>query len=158
LDYALLVATALHALTVAIVIGFYGVLGRIVIPAAAGALDAPRAAAVVASVGRRSLPILIGATAILILSGMYLMTVDARYGGLGALASGWTQLILTKHLVVVAFVIAAAMTSMSTDSPAATDDPATCARRLRRLGLLADGTAALGVLAIVFTAAAQLAA
>jgi len=154
----LLPVLGLPPVSVAIVIGFYGVLGRMVIPAAAETLDAPQAAAVIARLGRRSLPIIVAASAILIVSGMYLMTVDPRYGGLGAVASGWTQLILIKHLVVVGFVITAALTSMSTDSPAAADDPATCARRLRRLGLLADAAAALGVAAIVLTAAAQLAA
>jgi uncharacterized membrane protein len=157
MDVPLLLALWLHTVALVIAWGYYGVLGRIVLPALGTSLDLEARARTVATVERRALPLVLGAAVVFTVTGTYLLVVDPDYAGVGAFfASTWSTLMAVKHVLVVGFVALVVVVDRSIRRAASTSaDPAA---ELGRARLAAEAATALGALIVLLTAAAQLAA
>ena len=157
MDNVLLVALTVHNLGMILVVGYYGILVRVIVPALRGALDARAAGVALAAVERRALPLLALAIIAFVATGFYLLSVDEHYAGLGNFtASSWTALMGVKHLVVIGMVVLGIgldrLIAMVPESP----DDAARARAIGLVELAADGMTVLGVLVVLLTVAAQL--
>lgn len=157
MDIVQVLAVWIHTLALVIVMGYYGVLGRMVIPALRSSVDVPAQASTMISLERRALPFVLLATALFIATGTYLLFANDRYEGLGNLfASTWTTLILIKHLVVVAFVGLGVVVDVFIRDLGVMSTDADRSAGLRRVGLTAEAATGVGALIILLTAAAQL--
>ena len=155
MDATHLIALSLHALAMVVVLGYYGILSRIVLPTLARSLEGPALARVVPAIERRALPILLAGVVLFIVTGVYLLVRDGRYAGVGSFASTWSTLMLIKHLVVVAMVALGIGVDRLAAGLAETSD-AGRGRTFELLAMAMDGMAALGILVLLLTAAAQL--
>ncbi|HEX8938555.1 MAG TPA: hypothetical protein VF763_00210 [Candidatus Limnocylindrales bacterium] len=156
MDVAHLLAVVVHTIAFVIAWGYYGILGRIVLPALERSLDGQALGHAVAEIERRALP-LVGLSGVLFtISGSYLLAASPRYAGLGNLfASGWTTLLLAKHVVVVAFVVLAAAVDLQARRIGRGADDAAQRRELARLSLATEVTTGLGAIVVILTAVAQ---
>jgi uncharacterized membrane protein len=157
MDYLLLVALTVHTLGMILLVGYYGILVRVILPALRHSLDARAAGVTLAAVERRALPLIILAIALFVATGLYLLVVDEHYEGLGNFtASSWTALMGVKHLVVFGMVLlGVALDRLIAMVP----DPPDDAARERAMGLVelaAEGMTGLGALVVLLTVAAQL--
>ena len=156
MDIGLVLATWLHTLAFVIAWGYYGILGRMVLPGLERSLDRPAQADALVAIERRALP-LVGLSLVLFtLTGSYLLVVDPKYAGLGDFfASTWTILMLVKHvLVIILVVVAVYIDRLIRRVGDATDDAGRDAAS-RRLRLSAEGATGLGALIVLLTVAAQ---
>lgn len=155
MDAVHVAAIWLHALAMVVVLGYYGILGRIVLPALSHALDGPALARTVPAIERRALPIVLATIALFIATGIYLLVIDGRYTGVGSFSSTWATLMLVKHLVVVVMIVL----GIGIDRLAAAVGQASDEGRARMVDVLVlavDGMTALGAIVLLLTAAAQL--
>jgi uncharacterized membrane protein len=144
----------LHAVAMVVVIGYYAVLSRIVLPALSRTLDGAELARAVPAVERRALPLVGVAIVVFVVTGVYLLAIDGQYGGVGSFATTWAVLILVKH-VVVGFMV---VLGIGIDRLAAAVGDVPDGGRGRTLELLAlamDAMTALGAIVLLLTAAAQ---
>lgn len=145
----------LHAVAMVIVVGYYGVLARIVLPALRRSLDGPSLASAVLAVERRALPLVLIAIVMFIVTGVYLLVIDQQYTGVGDFSSTWSTMMLVKHLVVLAMIaLGVAVDRLARAVGEASDEgrPQT----LDVLSLAAEATMALGVIVLLLTTVAQL--
>lgn len=155
MNVALVLATWLHTLAFVIAWGYYGILGRVVLPALEQSVDGRAQGATLVAVERRAVPLVLLSAVLFTVSGTYLLVVDPHYAGLGnVLASAWTILMLGKHVLVVAFIALAVIVDRLIRSVAVTSDTR---RRdvIRRLRLSAEGATAVGAVIVLLTALAQ---
>jgi uncharacterized membrane protein len=155
MDATHVVALWLHALSMVVVLGYYGILARIVIPALARNLEGAALARTIPAIERRALPIMLLGIALFVVTGIYLLVKDGRYTGIGEFASTWSTLMLVKHLVVVAMVVL----GVGIDRLAAAVGNASDEGRKQTIDVLVlalDGMTALGAIVLLLTAAAQL--
>jgi len=139
-----------------IVLGYYGILGRIVLPGLKRTLDDRRLAEVLLVIEQRARPFLVLSIAAFAITGIYLTFADEQYEGLVAIGSStWTTLILLKHLVVAGIVGLGVVLDRMIEGLAAWE-AGPPERSVRLTGLLAEGITALGAIVILMTAAAQL--
>jgi uncharacterized membrane protein len=159
MDLVNLLALWLHTVAFVVAWGYYGVLGRMIIPGLARTLDRPRQAAALAAVERRALPLIGVSLVIFMLSGSYLLFNDPEYAGLGNVrASAWTTLMLLKHLLVFALIGVGVAVDSVIRLAAQASEVAERESMLRYARWGAEGATALGALIALLTAAAQLAA
>lgn len=159
MDVAHLLAVAVHTLAFVIAWGYYGILGRIVLPALERSLDGPTVSVSIAAIERRALPLVVLSALLFTVSGSWLLVVSPQYQGLGNLfASTWTTLILVKHVVVIALVALAVAVDVLARRVGGAADDTTRVRDLRRLSLAAEATTGLGAVVVLLTAAATAAA
>ncbi len=159
MDVPQLLAVAVHTLAFVIAWGYYGILGRIVLPALDRSLQGPPLGAAIGEIERRALPLVVLSAVLFTITGSYLLIVNPRYEGLGNLfASSWTMLILVKHVVVVALVVLAVAVDVYARRVASATDETARTHALHRLSLAAEATTALGAVVVLLTAAAQAAA
>lgn len=159
MDIPQLLAVWLHTLAFVIAWGYYGVLGRMVLPALQRSLDQPAQTAALVGVERRARPLLVLSVVLFTATGTYLLFVDPDYQGLGnVFASTWTTLMLVKHVLVVAWVMLAVMVDRFIRRVGEATSDAARGSALRRLKLSAEGATGLGALIVLLTVAAQLAA
>ena len=156
MDLAHVLAVWLHTLALVIALGYYGILGRVVLPAFKRSLDGSAQATALVAIERRALPLLVLSIALFTATGVYLLVIDPDYSGLGSVfASTWTTLMFVKHVLVVGLVVlAVAVDRLVRRVAAATSDGARVAA-LKRLELSAEAATGLGALIILLTAAAQ---
>ena len=156
MDLAHVLAVWLHTLALVIVLGYYGILARVVLPAFERSLDRSAQGPTLMAIERRALPLLVLSIALFTGTGVYLLVIDPDYAGLGNLfASPWTTLMFVKHLLVVGLVVlGVAVDRLVRRVDAAKSDDVRGAA-LHRLELSAEAATGLGALAILFTAAAQ---
>ena len=155
MDAAHLIALWLHALAMVAVLGYYGIMSRIVLPALGRSLAGPTLAGVVQTIERRALPIVLAGIVTFIITGIYLLVRDGRYAGIGSFASTWSTLMLVKHLVIVAMVaLGVGIDRLAAGLPNTSE--VGLGRTIEFLTLAMDGMAALGILVLLLTAAAQL--
>ena len=156
MDVPLIVAAFLHTVAFAIAWGYYGVLARLVMPSLERVLDTPGWAASVVAIERRALPLLGAALLAIFATGVWLLVVDPRYGGPGAvLASTWATLMLVKHVAVIGFVALAVLVDRATRDLAAAHDDSARRGAGRRVARLAEVTTGVGALIALLTVAAQ---
>jgi uncharacterized membrane protein len=158
MDLLQVLAVWIHTLAFVIVMGYYGVLGRVMVPALERSLDGPAQAAALVAIERRVLPLLALSVVLFTVTGTYLLFVDPKYEGLGNFfASTWTALMLVKHLLVVALVALGVVVDRLIRRVAEATTEPDRGSALRRLELSAEGATGLGALVILATVAAQLA-
>lgn len=154
MDTAHVVALWLHSVAMVIVVGYYGILGRIVLPSLARSLDGPTLGRTVPAIERRALPLVLLSIVLFGVTGAYLLVTDPRYAGLGNISTTWATLMLVKHLVVVVMI----GLGVGVDRLAAAVGEATEAGRHRTMEILTlatEGTTAMGAIVLLLTAAAQ---
>jgi uncharacterized membrane protein len=155
MDFVQVGAVWLHSVAMVIVIGYYGILARVVLPALSRSLDGVALGRAIVAVERRSIPLVLLSIGAFTTTGIYLLVVDARYAGLGnVFASTWTTLMLIKHVVVFAMVILGVVLdhlASGIDGVAEAERPAA----LHELTLAAEAMTGLGAVVLLLTAAAQ---
>jgi uncharacterized membrane protein len=156
MDLGQVIAVWLHTLAFVIAWGYYGILGRMVLPALERSLELPELAAALVAIERRALP-LIGLSLVLFTAtGTYLLVVDPHYAGLGnVFASTWTTLMLTKHVFVVGLVLVGVYVDRLIRSVEAATSEDVRRSDLRRLALSTEAATGIGALIVLLTAAAQ---
>jgi len=148
-------ASWLHTLAFVIAWGYYGILGRIVIPGLAD-LDSERAARTLATIERRALPLVLLAIALFVATGSYLLVTNERYEGLGNLfASTWTAMLTLKHLLVVALVGLGVLLDYLVRTAGEPEGDGDRRRRIFQVRLVAEAATALGALIALLTVIAQ---
>ncbi len=155
MDVSHVAALWLHTVAMVFVLGYYGIIARIVLPALSKQVDGPTLARALLAIERRAMPILVIGIVLFVASGIYLLVRDGRYAGVGSFASTWSTLMLVKHLVVVVMVVL----GVGIDRLTAGLADATERGRGQMLGVLdlaMDGMTALGLIVLLLTAAAQL--
>jgi uncharacterized membrane protein len=157
MDSVRLGAITVHTLAMILVVGYYGILGRVILPALRRSLDGPTMATALVAVARRALPLIGLAVALFVVTGAYLLLSDEQYAGLGRFAaSTWTTLMLVKHLVVVVMIVVAIGVDRLIGWVADPVDEEARERALGLLGLGVDTVTGLGALVVLLTVAAQL--
>jgi uncharacterized membrane protein len=156
LDLVPVGARWLHLVATVAMIGYYAILGLLVLPVLARIVSARQLGDTLAAVERRALPIIIGSLAIFLATGVYLMGADTRYGGVGDVSgSSWATLLLAKHLVVAVMVglgvYVDAIIARRMAPPEEMDQVAAA----RRLTVVAAAMTLLGAVVLFLTAAAQ---
>ena len=153
----MLVALWLHTVAFVIAWGYYGIVGRIVIPSLEHATDVGSGPGLLVSIERRALPFILISVAIFVITGSYLLVVDDRYAGLGNFfASNWTALMLAKHVVIVGLVAVAVWFDLLVRSVADQPSYLEKVRAMHRARLAAELATGLGALVALLTVAAQL--
>jgi uncharacterized membrane protein len=146
----------LHTVALVIAWGYYGILGRIALPALERSLDRQAIPAALLAMERRAAPLVVVSAGLFTLTGAYLLLIDPHYAGLGNVAaSSWTLLMLAKHVLVIGFVALAIAVDRLVRRIARTSDAGRRQRDLRWVGLLAEAATALGALIVLLTAIAQ---
>jgi len=158
-DLLLVLAVWLHTLAFVIAWGYYGVLGRMILPGLERSLERPAQATALVAIERRALPLVVVSLVLFAATGTYLLVVDPRYTGLGDFfSSTWTTLMLLKHVLVVGLIVVGVYVDRLIrrvgDATSENDRGAA----LRRVALSAEGATGLGALIVLLTAAAQAAA
>jgi uncharacterized membrane protein len=159
MDLALVVALSAHALGLVIAVGYYGTLGRVVIPSLERSLQGVDLARTLAGVEHRALPVVLLAIALFTLSGTYLLVASPSYAGLGQFFdNGWSVLMLVKHGIIVALVGAGVIVDRSARRLTSAANEIELHRAIRRVRYGAETATAMGAIAIILTAMAQAAA
>ena len=98
-------ATWLHLLATVALLGYYAIVGLVVLPAIRAVVPGRELAASIAAIHQRATPVILGSLAIFLATGIYLMVTDSQYAGIGNVTgSTWATLFLVKHGVVAAMV------------------------------------------------------
>lgn len=146
----------LHTLAMVIVLGYYGILARVVLPALRKALDGEALVLAVPAVERRALPIVLLAIVVFVVTGVYLLATDSQYTGVGDFSSTWSTMMLVKHLVIVGMIALGVVVDRLARAVGDTPDEG-LPQALDVLSLAAEATMVLGVIVLLLTAVAQLA-
>jgi len=159
MDLPQVLAVWVHTLGLVIVLGYYGILGRVMLPALERSLELPDRAAALLAIERRALPLVVLSVALFVATGTYLLVINPHYAGVGdVFASTWTTLMFVKHLLVVGLIVLGVNVDrlIRRIGQGMSDDARETA--LHRLALSAEGATGLGALMILLTAAAEVAA
>ena len=149
-------ATWIHTVAFVIAWGYFGVLGRIILPGLAGALGKPAQADVLVAIERRAWPLLGLSVILFVATGTYLLVIDPEYKGLGnILGSTWTTLMFAKHALVAVLVILAVAIDRLIRRLGETPDGAARDAVKRRISWSAEGATALGAVIALLTVWAQ---
>lgn len=150
-----ILASWIHTLAFVIAWGYYGILGRIVIPGLAD-LDSERAAHTLAAIERRALPLVLVAILLFIVTGSFLLVTDPRYDGLGNLfASTWTTMLTLKHVLVVLLVGLGVLIDYLIRTAGEPVADAGRRSRIAQVRWVAEGATALGAVIVLTTVIAQ---
>jgi uncharacterized membrane protein len=159
MDIVQVLAVWVHTLALVIAMGYYGVLGRMVVPALQHSVAVPAQVATMISLERRALPFMLLATVLFVVTGTYLLVVSPSYAGLGnVFASTWTTLMLIKHGLVVVFIGLGVALDLFVHGLGAQAPDTEITALPRRVRLTAEVATGVGALIILLTAAAQLSA
>lgn len=157
MDLVLVAAVTLHTAATVVLLGYFAILGRVGLPALREVLTGVQVVAALVGMQRRARTPLTLSIVVFAITGLHLMTLDSRFGGLGTMdGSAWAPLILLKHVLVGFLVVAAIGADRLIEGLAsAGDDAEPSERSLRLVGLVLDGISILGLAILVLTAAAQ---
>jgi uncharacterized membrane protein len=156
MDLLHVLATWIHTIAFVIAWGFYGVLGRMILPGLAGTLGRPAQIDVLVAIERRAMPLVLLSVALFVATGTYLLVADPQYAGLGNLfASTWTRLMFLKHGVVIALVIAGVLVHRFIGELAEAPNDAARSALFTELRLATEAATGLGAVVALLTVAAQ---
>jgi len=148
-------ATWLHLLATVALLGYYAILGLVVLPVIRRLVPARELGESIAAIQGRATPIVGVSLLAFLATGVYLMVTAGQYEGLGNVTgSTWASLFLVKHLVIGVMVgIGVYIDALVVRrfAVAAGDQAAS----LRRLTLATVVMTALGALVLLLTAAGQ---
>lgn len=156
MDILQVLAVWLHTLAFVIAWGYYGILGRMVLPGLGRSLEPPAQAAALVAIERRALPLVVLSLVLFTATGTYLLVIDPHYAGPGnVLASMWTALMLLKHVLVVGLIVLGVAVDRLIRRVGAATNEGGRTSALRRVALGAEGATGIGALVVLLTAAAQ---
>ncbi len=146
----------LHEIAAVVLLGYYGMLALVFLPALRRTVVGPALGEAVESTERRARPWLIASVVIFLATGVYLLATDPRFTGIGALSNSWSLLILAKHgLVIAMLVLGALMDWLLAPDVALAGTEAERAHAFGRVLASAAGMTVLGAIVLLLTAAAQ---
>ncbi len=146
----------LHTVALVIAWGYYGILGRIVLPALERSLGRPAMPVALLAIERRAAPLVVVSAVLFTLTGTYLLVVDPQYAGLGNVtASSWTLLMLAKHVLVIGFISLAVAIDLLIRRVGRPGSTERCQRDLRWIRFGAEAATGLGAFIALLTAVAQ---
>lgn len=156
MDYVQAGAVAIHTLAMILVVGYYGILGRVILPALRGSLAGPALATTLLSVERRARPLLVLSVGLFVATGAFLLIADDQSEGIGNFfATTWTTLMLAKHGIIVVMVVLAVVVDLLVSEVSYAETDIERDRLLGRLSLSTEATTAVGAFVVLLTAAAQ---
>ena len=143
-----------HLLATVVFVGYYVLLAAVVIPAVTRALPGwgSEAFALLAAIERRALPLLLASLGLFLATGVLLQAADPQYAGPGQVRGAWASLLFVKHLVVVGMLVVGSVLDGLVVRGGRDERPSALAAPLVRTS---RAQAALGVLVLLITAAAQ---
>jgi len=148
-------AVWLHLLATVTLLGYFAVLGLLVLPVLRRLLSSRELVESVAALERRALPLVITSLGVFLATGVYLMGSDSRYGGVGSIGSTWATVLLAKHLVVLVMVGLGlyfdALVVRAGKAPEGIDQAA----QVGRITRIAQGMTILAAIVLLLTAVAQ---
>jgi uncharacterized membrane protein len=146
-----------HTLALLIALGYYGILGRVIVPSLERTLTGADLSAALVAVERRALPLVAISVVLFTVTGSYLLVIDEEYAGLGNFfASTWTTLMLVKHVLIAVVVALAIAVDRFVRRADRAPDEVSRGEAIRRARLAAEAVTGVGALIILLTAAAQL--
>ena len=149
-------AIAIHTLALILAVGYYGILGRVILPALRGSLAGPVLGSTLATIERRARPLLLLSVGLFVATGAYLLLADDQSEGIGSFfATTWTTLMLAKHGLIVLGVVLAGVVDFLVSEVALAERDIERDRLLGRLVLATEATTGVGALVVVLTAVAQ---
>jgi uncharacterized membrane protein len=154
-DTLAVLAAWLHTVAFVIAWGYYGILGRMIIPGLERTLEATPRADTLLAIERKALPLILLSVVLFTITGSYLLVVDPAYEGLGNIGSSWAALMLAKHLLVVVLVILGVVIDRLIRWAAEVADDRARAKYLGWLRWSTEGATAVGALIALLTVAAQ---
>ena len=155
MDGLQIASTWLHTVAFVIAWGYYGILGRMIIPGLERTLPPePRADALLA-IERKALPLILLSIVLFTVTGSYLLVIDPQYQGLGNFGNAWAALMLGKHLLVVVLVGLGVVIDRLIRWAAEVADDRARASYLRWLRWCTEGATGVGALIALLTVAAQ---
>jgi uncharacterized membrane protein len=95
-------ATTLHALATVVFIGYFVLLSVLILPALPKLESGT--GLVLSEISKRSRAWMYGSFGIFVVTGVYLMLVDANYQGIGNFNNPWAVFMLIKHIVIVGMI------------------------------------------------------
>ena len=156
MDYVQAGAIAIHTLAMILVVGYYGILGRVILPALRGSLAGPVLGNTLVTVERRARPLLVLSVGLFVATGAFLLLADNQSEGIGNFfATTWTTLMLIKHGLIVVMVVLAGIVDFLVSGVGFAETDLERDRLLGRLGLATEATTGVGALVVVLTAVAQ---
>ena len=157
MDVVQAAAVWFHSLATVGLLGYYAVLALIVLPILRSTVTGPAIGRIVPAIERRALPVVAGAVAVFVVTGLYMMLTDQRFLGFGHFfASTWSTLIVLKHVIVIALVgVGLYQDLLVMPQVAGPADEAARTAAIRRLARSSTLIAALGATVLLLTAAAQ---
>lgn len=159
MDVTQVLALSLHTIGFVIAWGYYGVLGRIVLPALERSLDGQAKASALVEIERQAVPLVLLSAVLFMATGSYLLVINPHYAGPGNFfESTWATLMLVKHGFVIALIILAVTVDLLIRRVGAATSESARASALRLVGLSAEGVTGFGALVVLLTAAGQAAA
>jgi len=149
-------ATWLHLMATVAMLGYYAIVGLLVLPVLRRIIPSRELDETVATIERRALPVIIVSLIVFLATGVYLMGADVRYGGVGNVTgSTWATLFLVKHLVVLVMVgLGVYFDALVVRRVAAPEETAQTTD-VRRLTVVAGLMTLLGAVVLLLTATAQ---
>jgi uncharacterized membrane protein len=147
----------LHAIASVILVGYYAVLALVVVPVLGRTLDGPALGRAIPAIERRALPLVLISIGVFLVTGTYLLLTDDRFLGMGHFfASGWSTLLVIKHVFVLALVGLGIYVDLLVVPDVGTSaDEVARSVAIRRLARSAAVITVLGGLVLLMTAAAQ---
>jgi uncharacterized membrane protein len=149
-------STWFHSLATVILIGHYLLLGLIYIPAlAVNDAETPNYAGL-SEISKRSRTWMYVALLVFLITGVYLTLVDSNYLGIGNFSNPWAVLMLVKHLIVLAMIVAGFWFNAILRVGPLMRSNTGSVQALKRFRQYANIMAFCGVLVLLLTAIAQI--
>ena len=147
-------ATWLHLLATVALVGYFVVLAWLVLPTLRRVQTLGDTAITIGALERRAMPMLGAALVAFLVTGVYLMGADSRYGGPGNIGGSWATLLLVKHVLIVGMLglgawLDALMVGLARCEPESTETA------IVRITRMTQAIAIAAVVVLLLTAAAQ---
>jgi len=145
----------LHLVATVTLLGYFAILALLVLPVLHRLRSEREFVETVAALERRALPLVIVSLGAFLVTGVYLMGDDSRYGGVGAIDSTWAGVLLVKHLVVLVMVGLGLAFDALVVRAATVPEGVELAGQVRGITRAAQGMTILGAIVLLLTAVAQ---
>ena len=155
MDWAQVVSAWLHTVAFVIAWGYYGILGRMIIPGLERTFEPTARADALLAIERKALPLILVSVVLFTITGSYLLVADPEYAGLGNVGNTWAALMLGKHLLVVVLIVLGVVVDRLIRWAAEVADDRARAKYLRWLRWCTEGATAVGAVIALLTVAAQ---
>ena len=150
--YLIALSTWLHTLATVVFIGYYLFLGQIYLPIFERQAKGKALRELLEEVSRRLRPYFGGSLLVFVVTGTYLMVINKDYLGLGDFfGNAWSVLIVTKHVLVLAFLVLVVFSERVILAKISDEQPQALKQFRRALG----ANTLIGILIILLTTAAQ---